>query len=73
MCIRDSGDGVAQVMEPDMLRTDGFQNFVMGSPESVRVIPVSYTHLLEVLTTAETVALLEAEVSFTPGKFFTPV
>ena len=32
------GEGVAQVMEPDVLRTDGFQNFVMGSPESIRGI-----------------------------------
>ena len=32
------GEGVAQVMEPDVLRADGFQNFVMGSPEGIRVI-----------------------------------
>ena len=32
------GEGVAQVMEPDVLRTDGFQNFGLGSPESIRVI-----------------------------------
>ena len=35
---RQRGEGVAQVMEPDVLRADGLQNFVMGSPESVRVI-----------------------------------
>ena len=29
---------VAQVMESNVFRADGFQNFVMGSPESVRVI-----------------------------------
>ena len=35
---RQRGEGVSEVVEPDMLRTDGFQNFVMRSPESVRVI-----------------------------------
>ena len=35
---RQRGEGVAQVMEPDVFRADGFQNFVMRSPESVRVI-----------------------------------
>ena len=35
---RQRGEGVAQVMEPDVLRADGLQNFVMGSPEGVRVI-----------------------------------
>ena len=29
---------VSEIMEPNVLRTDGFQNFVMGSPEGVRVI-----------------------------------
>ena len=32
------GEGVAQVMEPYVFRADGLQNFVMGSPEGVRVI-----------------------------------
>ena len=32
------GEGMSEVMEPNVLRTDGFQNFVMRSPESVRVI-----------------------------------
>ena len=32
------GEGVAQVMEPDVFRADSFQNFIMGSTESVRVI-----------------------------------
>ena len=35
---RQRGEGVAQVMEPDMLRADGLQNFIVGSPEGVRVI-----------------------------------
>ena len=35
---RQRGEGVAQVMEPDVFRADGFQNFVMRSAESVRVI-----------------------------------
>ena len=35
---RQRGEGVAQVMESDVLRADGFQNFVMGSPEGIRVI-----------------------------------
>ena len=35
---RQRGEGVAQVMESNVFRADGFQNFVMGSPESVRVI-----------------------------------
>ena len=33
----ETGNGSIS-MEPDMLRADGFQNFVMGSPEGVRVI-----------------------------------
>ena len=32
------GEGVAQVMEPYVFRADGLQNFIVGSPESVRVI-----------------------------------
>ena len=35
---RQRGEGVAQVMESNVFRADGFQNFVMGSPEGVRVI-----------------------------------
>ena len=35
---RQRGEGVAQVMEPDVFRTDSFQNFIMGSAKSVRVI-----------------------------------
>ena len=35
---RQRGEGVSEVVEPDMLRTDGFQNFVMRSPEGIRVI-----------------------------------
>ncbi len=35
---RQRGEGVAQVMEPYVFRADGFQNFVMGSPEGIRVI-----------------------------------
>ena len=31
-------EGVAQVMESDVLRADGLQNFIVGSPEGVRVI-----------------------------------
>ena len=30
------GEGVAQVMESDVLRADGFQNFIMRPAESVR-------------------------------------
>ena len=33
----ETGNGSIS-MEPDMLRTNSFQNFVMGSAESVRVI-----------------------------------
>ena len=32
------GEGVAQVMESNVFRADGFQNFIMRPPESVRVI-----------------------------------
>ena len=32
------GEGVAEIVKPDVLRADGLQNFVMGSPEGVRVI-----------------------------------
>ena len=32
------GEGVAEIMKPDMLRADGFQNFIMRPAESVRVI-----------------------------------
>ena len=32
------GEGVSEIMEPNVLRADGFQNFIMGSSESVRVI-----------------------------------
>ena len=32
------GEGVAQVMESDVLRADGFQNFIMRPAKSVRVI-----------------------------------
>ena len=35
---RQRGEGVSEIMEPNVLRADGFQNFVMGSAESVRVI-----------------------------------
>ena len=29
---------VSEVVEPDVLRADGLQNFIVGSPEGVRVI-----------------------------------
>ena len=35
---RQRGEGVAKIVKPYVFRTDGFQNFVMGSPEGVRVI-----------------------------------
>ena len=35
---RQRGEGVSEVVESDVLRADGLQNFVMGSAESVRVI-----------------------------------
>ena len=35
---RQRGEGMAQVMKPDVFRADGLQNFVVGSPEGVRVI-----------------------------------
>ena len=35
---RQRGEGMSEVVEPDVLRADGLQNFVMGSPEGVRVI-----------------------------------
>ena len=35
---RQCGEGVAQIVKTDVLRTDGLQNFIVGSPESVRVI-----------------------------------
>ena len=35
---RQRGEGMSEVVEPDVLRADGLQNFVMGSAESVRVI-----------------------------------
>ena len=35
---RQRGEGVSEIMEPDVFRPDSFQNFIMGSAESVRVI-----------------------------------
>ena len=35
---RQRGEGMSEVVEPDMLRADDLQNFIMGSTESVRVI-----------------------------------
>ena len=35
------GEGVSEIMEPNVLRADGFQNFVMGSPEGV---PIESSH-----------------------------
>ena len=35
---RQRGEGVSEIVKPDVLRADGLQNFVMGSPEGVRVI-----------------------------------
>ena len=32
------GEGVSEIMEPDVLRADGFQNFIMRPAKSVRVI-----------------------------------
>ena len=32
------GEGVSEIVKPDMLRADGLQNFIVGSPEGVRVI-----------------------------------
>ena len=38
------GEGVAQVMEPDVFRADSFQNFIMGSN------PVRVTNLSDVVS-----------------------
>ena len=35
---RQRGEGVSEIMEPNVLRADGLQNFIVGSPEGVRVI-----------------------------------
>ena len=35
---RQRGEGMAEVMKPNVLRADGFQNFIMRPAESVRVI-----------------------------------
>ena len=35
---RQRGEGVSEIMEPDVFRADGLQNFVMGSAEGIRVI-----------------------------------
>ena len=35
---RQRGEGVSEIMEPNVLRADGLQNFVMRPAESVRVI-----------------------------------
>ena len=35
---RQRGEGVAKIVKPDMFRADGLQNFIVGSPEGVRVI-----------------------------------
>ena len=35
---RQRCEGMSEVVEPDVLRADSFQNFIMGSTESVRVI-----------------------------------
>ena len=35
---RQRGEGVTEIVKPDVLRTDGLQNFVVRSAEGVRVI-----------------------------------
>ena len=35
---RQRCEGMSEVMKPDVFRADSFQNFIMGSTESVRVI-----------------------------------
>ena len=35
---RQRGEGVTEIVKPDVLRTDGLQNFVVRSAEDVRVI-----------------------------------
>ena len=35
---RQRGEGVSEIMEPNVLRTDGFQNFVMRPAEGVRIV-----------------------------------
>ena len=35
---RQRCEGMSEVMESDVLRADGLQNFIVGSPEGVRVI-----------------------------------
>ena len=35
---RQCGEGVPEIMKPNVFRADGLQNFVMGSPEGIRVI-----------------------------------
>ena len=35
---RQRGEGVSEIVKPDVLRADGLQNFIVGSPEGVRVI-----------------------------------
>ena len=35
---RQRCEGMSEVVEPDVLRADGLQNFVMGSAEGIRVI-----------------------------------
>ena len=35
---RQRGEGVPQVVKPDVFRADGLQNFVMGPSKGVRVI-----------------------------------
>ena len=32
------GEGVPEIMKPNVFRADGFQNFIVGSAESVRVV-----------------------------------
>ena len=32
------GEGVPEIMKPNVFRADGFQNFIVGSAESVRVM-----------------------------------
>ena len=34
---RQRGEGVSEIMEPNVLRTDGLQDLLMGVPEGVRV------------------------------------
>ena len=55
---RQRGEGVSEIVKPDVLRADGLQNFIVGSPESIRVIHGSGLGLWEHIWVARVLFVL---------------